>query len=219
MILTQNDKVPFFSVIITTFNRKKLVLRALKSLREQSYKDWECIIVDDGSSDGTYDEIIPFCRKNEKIKYIFQNNRGPGLAKNTGMLAASGLFITFLDSDDEYLHNHLDMQHKILTSYPDTDFLHSKALIIGDPFVPDANDQKKMIHLNDCVIGGTFVVKRHKALEMGGYPPLRYADDTAFYDKAKGNDLIIRKADTKTYKYYRDTLDSLCNLMIKEKEK
>jgi hypothetical protein len=92
-------------------------------------------------------------------------------------------------------------------------------LIIGDPFVPDAKDPKKLVHLNDCIIGGTFVVKRYKALEIGGYPPLRYADDTAFYEKAKENDLMIRKAGTKTYKYYRDTLDSLCNLMIKDKEK
>ena len=212
MILTRSGKVPFFSVIITSYNRRDVVHKALRSLLEQRYEDWECIIIDDGSTDNTYDKIIPFCINDSRIKYIFQNNRGPGLAKNTGVLAASGLFVTFLDSDDEYMPDHLEYQRKVLLSYPDTEFLHSKAIIIGDSYVPDLKKPGKKIHLNECVIGGTFVVKRQEAIRIGGYPGLRFGDDTAFYERAKDNGLIIRKTDMRTYKYNRDSKDSLCNI-------
>ncbi len=218
MIMTQSRKVPFFSVIITTFNRKQTIRRAIKSVINQQYTDWECIIVDDGSNDGTHSEIIPFCREYSKIKYIFQSNRGSGLSKNSGFLASSGLFVTFLDSDDEYMPNHLEYQRKVMINYPDTDFLHSKAIIIGDAYVPDVRNPIKKIHLDECVIGGTFVVKREVALQLGGYPDLRYGDDTAFYRKAKESQLVIRKTDMRTYKYYRDSPDSLCNNLNINKE-
>jgi glycosyltransferase involved in cell wall biosynthesis len=214
MIMTESRKIPFFSVIITTFNRSYIVERAINSVIVQNFGDWECIIVDDGSSDDTYSVVIPFCKKYSNIKYIFQSNRGPGLAKNTGILAASGLFVTFLDSDDEYMPNHLEYQRMVLLSYPDTEFIHSKALIIGDSYVPDVYKPGKKIHLNECVIGGTFVVKRDVAIKIGGFPDLQYGDDTGFYQKVRENGLVIRRTDMRTYKYYRDSSDSLCNSIM-----
>jgi glycosyltransferase involved in cell wall biosynthesis len=209
--MTESGKVPFFTVIITTFNRRNVVGKAIDSVLEQRFKDWECIIVDDGSTDDTNALIFEYCQEHTNVKYIYQSNRGPGLAKNTGILAASGLFITFLDSDDEYMVNHLEFQRKVLISYPDTDFLHSKALIIGDPYVPDLYKPGKRIHLNECVIGGTFVVKKDAAIRIGGFPDLRFGDDTGFYQRAKENGLTIRKTEMRTYKYHRDSKDSLCN--------
>jgi len=209
--MTESGKVPFFTVIITTFNRRKVIEKAIDSVLEQLFNDWECIIVDDGSTDDTYSIAMKYCQKYVNIKYIYQSNRGPGLAKNMGILAASGIFITFLDSDDEYMPNHLEYQRKVLISYPDTDFLHSKALIIGDPYVPDIYNPGKKIHLNECVIGGTFVVKKEAAIRIGGFPDLRFGDDTGFHKRALENGLIVRKSDMRTYKYYRDSEDSLCN--------
>jgi len=210
--MTESGKVPFFSVVITTFNRRYVIERAINSVLKQSFKDWECIIVDDGSTDNTDSLALDYCNNHQNIKYIYQSNRGQGLARNTGILAASGLFVTFLDSDDEYLLNHLEYQWKVLVSYPDTEFLHSNALIIGDPYVPDMYKPRKKIHINECVVGGTFVVKKDIALRIGGYTNVKYGDDVIFYQKARENQLVIRKTDMKTYKYYRDSKDSICNI-------
>src|SRR5262245_53825606 len=88
---------PQFSVIIPTHNRLCLLQRALGSVRNQTFRDYEVIVVDDGSSDGTWNylgSLVPF------IKALRQENRGPGPARNLGATHATGSYLAFLDSDD-----------------------------------------------------------------------------------------------------------------------
>jgi glycosyltransferase involved in cell wall biosynthesis len=93
--------IPFFSVIITTYNRADLLVRALDSLICQTENDWEAIIIDDGSNDDTAERISPFLNSEKRIVYIRQQRRGASVAKNTGIFLSKGKYITFLDSDDE----------------------------------------------------------------------------------------------------------------------
>lgn len=200
------------SVILTLFNSKKYYTRAIESLLKQNFKDFEVILVDDGSIDGTEEALMPFLKNNSNYKYIRHSNRKHPLSLNTGIKCSSGKFITFLDSDDEYLPDHLAERLKYLNDNPDADLIYSQAFLIGneeDFWVPDAEDNNKLIHLNDCIIGGTFFGKRKMFEEMNGFNNV-YSHDFDFYNRVieSGNYKVV-KIDSSTYKYYRNNPDSI----------
>ncbi len=91
--------MPFFAVIIPSYNRRDSLVKAIDSVLCQSFRDFELIVVDDGSSDGT-EELAD--KYSEKIKYIYQKNSGVSAARNTGIAAACSPHITLLDSDDTW---------------------------------------------------------------------------------------------------------------------
>ncbi|MBO8170773.1 MAG: glycosyltransferase [Bacillaceae bacterium] len=116
-------KPPFFSVIIPTYNRKKHVKKAVKSvLKQKKYDDYEIIVVDDGSKDGTRRRIEKF---GPRVRYIYQRNKGPSKARNTGIKYARGEYIAFLDSDDQFVPEKLRKNKKYLEKHPDCMFLYS----------------------------------------------------------------------------------------------
>ena len=104
---------PTVSVIIPTYNRAHLIGRALDSVLNQTYKDFEVIIIDDGSQDNTK-EIVD-CFTDRRIRYIcLERNMGAGAARNKGIEASEGYYISFQDSDDEWLPDKLKKQVDIL---------------------------------------------------------------------------------------------------------
>lgn len=97
------DKPIDVSIIIPCYNSCKTIKRALKSLENQLYKNFEVIIINDGSIDNTEDIIIEYLDTSKMcVKYFLQENQGVSGARNNGLKRASGKFISFLDSDDEY---------------------------------------------------------------------------------------------------------------------
>lgn len=111
-------KNPTVSVIIPTYNRANLVDKAIKSVLNQTYQDFEIIVIDDGSTDNTEEIIRGF--KDKRIKYIkkYKKNRGSPVARNIGIKIARGEYIAPLDSDDEWLPEKLDMQIKFFQDGP-----------------------------------------------------------------------------------------------------
>ncbi len=96
------DPLPYFSVVLPTFNRERTIGGAIQSVIDQSFQDWELIIVDDCSTDATTQVISAF--KDARIKWIRNSsNRGPAFSRNRGIEIARGQVISFLDSDDRYL--------------------------------------------------------------------------------------------------------------------
>ena len=85
-----------FSVVIPTFNREATLRETLRSIEEQTFRDFDVVVVDDGSTDGT----IEIAQSFSFVRVIRQQNSGPGVARNTGVNAATGQYIAFLDSDD-----------------------------------------------------------------------------------------------------------------------
>lgn len=107
--------MPKVSVIILTFNRAELLRRALASVLDQTFRDFEIIIVDDCSSDNTGEVISELSSTDGRIKYIRQpKNMGPGASRNAGLKNASGEYIAFLDDDDEWLPEKLRLQVECL---------------------------------------------------------------------------------------------------------
>jgi glycosyltransferase involved in cell wall biosynthesis len=91
--------MPRFSVIIPTFNRRAMCQAAIESVLSQECKDFEIIVVDDGSNDGTDAALQAF---GTQIQYLRQENQGPAIARNAGIWAAKGDYVAFLDSDDRW---------------------------------------------------------------------------------------------------------------------
>jgi glycosyltransferase involved in cell wall biosynthesis len=96
-----------FTVIIPSYNRAKYILEAIASVRNQFFNKTELIIVDDGSSDETQ-EILQSKIQNKEIRYLYQNNSGPSVARNNGARHAHGEYLIFLDSDDLLLKSRIN---------------------------------------------------------------------------------------------------------------
>lgn len=105
---------PFFSIIIPTYNRAALLQKAISSVIQQTFTNWELIIVDDGSTDNTKECVISFT--DNRIKYIYQSNQERSVARNNGISHSNGEYICFLDSDDYYLLNRLELLNKEITA-------------------------------------------------------------------------------------------------------
>src|SRR6185437_2024784 len=211
--------LPFFSVIITTYNRATLLKRALDSLIAQTETDWEAIIVDDGSVDDTAFAVLPYLRDDSKITYFKQKNAGYSGAKNTGIFLSKGKFITFLDSDDEYAPTHLETRKAILVNHREVQFLHGGVKVIGSQYVPDRFNVNKMILLSDCEIGGTFFIKREVAISFNGFKELPLGSDGDFFERINKAGVKIMKTPIPTYIYHRETDDSITNNLMLESEK
>lgn len=199
----------FFSVIITTYNRSEVLTRAVKSLIAQTEPDWEAIIVDDGSTDDTHLRISKYLETHSNIFYIKQKNKGEEGAKNTGIRVATGKYITFLDSDDSYKPDHLKIRKSILKEHPHIDLLHGGVKIIGDEYVPDRFNPNKRIHLSECVIGGTFFIRKDLVLKINGFQQVPIGTDADLFERISLRGAKIRKVDHPTYIYNRQMADSL----------
>jgi glycosyltransferase involved in cell wall biosynthesis len=101
--------MPFFSIVIPVYNRSLFIIEAIKSIQNQSFKDWECIVVDDGSTDDSASVIKKLVEEDNRIHYIYQENAERSVARNNGIKNSKGNYICFLDSDDEFLPNHLQV--------------------------------------------------------------------------------------------------------------
>ena len=106
-----------FSIILPTFNRSKTIGKAIQSVINQTYKDWELIVIDDGSTDKTKEILDEFKKKDQRIKYIFQQNKERSEARNNGIVNTKGDYICFIDSDDLFHENHLLFIHESILKH------------------------------------------------------------------------------------------------------
>ncbi|WED24156.1 glycosyltransferase family 2 protein [Vibrio sp. JC009] len=107
-LTTYNNELIKFSIIIPTYNRSKYIIDALNSVKQQTYSNYEVIIVDDGSDDNTKQAVKNFISDDSKFQYInYQPNRGVSIARNIGIKQASGDVIAFLDSDNTWDSSYL----------------------------------------------------------------------------------------------------------------
>ncbi len=167
------------SVVIPTYNRCSVLTRAITSVAKQSYSADEVIVIDDGSTDDTRDVItqLKSTFSNLKIVYIKTPNRGVSAARNTGISASKNSWISFLDSDDEWLPKKLKLQVDALNSDCNLRIIHGNELWIKD----GKHLNQKLIHKKSggdiflesterCLISPSAVLIEKKLLEeMNGF--------------------------------------------------
>ena len=116
---------PKVSVIIPTFNRANLVGNAIQSVLNQTFRDFEVIVVDDGSEDNTKEVVSKF---GDQVAYLYQENQERSAARNNGIKHSRGQYITFLDSDDLYLPDKLKVQVELMDKNPEYGMSYSSSV-------------------------------------------------------------------------------------------
>lgn len=131
-----NDQSGKISIVIPVFNSSAYIKECVESVYNQTYQNFNIIVVDDGSSDNSL-SILNEYKENKNLDnliLISQENRGPSYARNRGLEVADGEYIAFLDSDDKWLPSKLERQLDIFIKYPEIDLLgttHIKDKVIG----------------------------------------------------------------------------------------
>lgn len=120
------------SVIVPAYNSELYLAEALDSVIAQTFTDWECIIVDDGSTDGTHAVAQSYSTKDSRIKVFHQANQGPSMARNNGIRQSRGFYIVSLDSDDRLAPTFLTEYINYLDKHPDIKLVYSNAISFGD---------------------------------------------------------------------------------------
>lgn len=106
---------PTFSIIVPIYNSEKYLPNCLKSIEEQTYGDFECILVDDGSTDNSLEICQTLSRKDARFKVFHTDNCGVSHARNVGIDHSNGRYITFIDSDDVIETIALEVYHSVYT--------------------------------------------------------------------------------------------------------
>lgn len=190
---------PFFTVILATYNRATRIDKAITSVLNQTFSDFELIVVDDGSRDATKKHVKKF----KNVRLISAKHNGVARARNLGLKKAQGTFITFIDSDDSYRKDHLEKHYKTILKNKDIDFFYGGVKVKGSKFVPDFDHPGKKVNVDNCKSAGTFFIKKNVLRKVGGFPELDFAEDYMLYKIVKANGYKIKRLYTKSYIYDR----------------
>lgn len=168
--------MPKISIITAAYNHVRFVRQSVESAQAQTYRDFEHIVVDDGSTDGTAEILQEY---GNRIKYIRQENRGTHASFNVAIRASSGEYIAILDSDDAWLPNKLERQMKAFEEFPDAGVVYSLAYTIdengnirnngetyGKPFQDSQHAYRELVRINYVPVL-TALVRRDRMYEVG----------------------------------------------------
>lgn len=154
------------SIIVPTYNRSTVIIRAIDSVLNQIHQNFELIVVDDGSTDGTF-ELLNNHYKDPRIVYLRQENKGVSAARNVGIDKSTSEWIAFLDSDDEWLPKKLSIQVEQIETHKNIRFFHSNEnwirngvkVNIPKKFCKNGEDLFKR-SLDTCLISPSTVVSK-----------------------------------------------------------
>ncbi|HEX6624955.1 MAG TPA: glycosyltransferase [Pyrinomonadaceae bacterium] len=142
---------PLVSVVVPTYNYGRFIGETLDSLRAQTYPDWECVVVDDGSTDDTEEIVARVAAADPRVRYLRQRNRRQAVAKNKGLADARGVYVQFLDADDLLEPRKFERQVEYLERHPEVD------LVYGDMLYFDADDPSRRTRRLEAEAGGAWM--------------------------------------------------------------
>lgn len=183
------------SVIMSVYNDENNLAFAIESILNQSYKDFEFIIINDSSNDNSKNIILDFQKKDKRIVYL-ENQKNEGLAKslNKAISISKGKFIARMDSDDICMMDRFKIQIEFLENNTDIDVLGTGAILIdkenkkiGNVLMPRTDKEiKKVLIYKNSIIHPSVIIKKYVLIELGGYNPS--------FLKAQDLDLWVRLA-------------------------
>ena len=181
--------MPIVSVIIPAYNAEKTILATLESVQKQTLLDIELIVIDDGSTDRTVD--LANTLQDSRLKVFSYQNGGVSVARNRGIQHAIGDFISFIDADDLWMPDKLQLQLEALqrnseagVAYSWTTFVDEKGTVLyaQEPVFHEGNVYPQLL-VENFILNGSNVLIRRRLVESVGefYVPLKYAEDWDFY--------------------------------------
>ena len=126
------EEKALISVVVPCYNYARFLSETLESLMQQTYTNWECIVVDDGSTDNTAEVCKVYSLQDSRIHYIYQNNQGLSAARNAGIKAAKGTYIQLLDSDDIISGFKFEHQLRHFEQHPEADMVYSNYQLMDE---------------------------------------------------------------------------------------
>lgn len=201
------------TVLMATYNTPfSMAKRAIESVLNQDYQDFELIILDDGSNIETSCKLLEYIENfDTKISYFKHKNRGQSNTINRGIHLCDSPYISFIDADDEYKVNHLSTCLKTMADF-DLVATHTDTIVndFEDHYVPDKHNNNDTIHVDDCILfatlfGKTDVFKKN-IFEN------KYGADSTFYEQVSKN-YNVTKLPSRTYIYYRNHSNSITAIM------
>jgi len=193
------------TVITATYNHARFLAGAVESVRRQSHRDWEHVVIDDGSTDETPEILAGLCLSGGgRLRVSRTVNRGLPAALNLGLAEARGELVAFLDSDDEYLPDHLGHLQETLG---DRDFALGRFDFINctgrpDPVLADYFNPGAVIEAAKAEYGtGVFFGRTELFRRLGGFRPVPLSD-TDFFMRMKESGCAWVRAERPTYRYF-----------------
>jgi glycosyltransferase involved in cell wall biosynthesis len=218
------EKEPLVSIIIPTYNRAYLISETMNSVLAQTYQNWECIIVDDGSTDNTEALIKEYSKKDGRFQYFIRPPdlpKGVSNSRNFGLEKSKGELINFFDSDDIMLTGFLKKRIEVFMQYPETDVVFCafkcfnentlRDKIYNGAFSGDIIDDL----LNSKVSFGPlcFLIKKAALEGLRFDPEIHSSEDTDFFfNLFVSKDLVIRNVSEILYHVRRHEHSIVSNL-------
>jgi glycosyltransferase involved in cell wall biosynthesis len=187
--VTAEKNIRMVSVIIPYYNSENTITRAIESVAAQTFTDFEIILVDDGSSDNTHIIVDDYIKRHNEIcfKHYYQENAGPAKARNLGISKVNAKYITFLDSDDSWVSNKLEIQMKLIKENnidmlgSNINIVEANGKIIRKYFAKSRLEYISFYQLlfKHCFCTSSLVIRKKVLDDIGGFPEKqKYAEDT-----------------------------------------
>lgn len=205
----------FFSVIIPLYNKEKYIQNTLNCVFNQTFVDFEVIVVNDGSTDNSIKVVEEY--KDERLIVIHQKNQGVSVARNTGIENAQANYICFLDADDTWKENHLQAFYDTITKFPDAKmycnryvtqiskntFTKNKFIDIEENYEGYITDFFKSSLINRVALTSAVCIYKDIFTEIGGFDPALKSDqDLDYWIKiALKHKIAITASTTLTYNF------------------
>ena len=181
--------MPKISVVIPAYNAEKTIMETIESVRQQTFTDFELIVINDGSSDSTAELVSSVV--DDRLRLLSYENSGLPTARNRGIAQASGAFVAFLDADDLWTPDKLELQLEALQKHPDAGVAYSwtmhmsqdgKVIHDGDFASFEGNVYAELLVSNFLASGSNPLIRTEAIESVGGFDPaLASAEDWEYW--------------------------------------
>lgn len=195
---------PLVSVLMTVYNEEEYLDASIRSILSSTFRDFEFIIIDDGSTDGSGEILNKWVAKDQRIKVISQNNTGIVGALNNGIKQCNGLYVARMDADDTSSSSRLELQAK--------EMREGEVVLVGgfykiidtdghiEKVYPNNKDLKRTLVVRENFVHGSVMLKKSSLIDVGGYRDMCPAEDYDLWSRLadRGEFRVVKEA---TYNY------------------
>ena len=211
---------PVFSIIVPCYNQEKFLAETLDSVLAQTFDEWECVVVNDGSTDHSEVIIDEFCKKDSRFIKLNQQNQGLAMSRNNGIMKAKGKYILPLDGDDKIGNQYLELAKKAFDGNSKLKLLYCKAQFFGSKnelWELPKYDYETLVFINHIFC--SCIYRKTDFQKTSGYDPkMKFGyEDWEFLLQLLHKDDQVKQLNSTQF-YYRQREDSMISF-LENKEK